>query len=131
MAVTGKLASFTLGAVTYDETDCLQGWNLNDAINEVVYQCNSMDKGVAGTRTVTFSGSMALAATDTVKLAALTPGTVAAFEAHPAGDTATYVEVVSTSALVVSANLSTAPNAIFAVDFTIRLNDITIGAAAP
>lgn len=130
MAVSGKLASFTFNSVTFDETDCLQGWNLNDAINEIVYQCNSYDKGVAGTRTVTFSGSMALDATDTAKLAALTPGATASdFEAHPAGDTATYVEITSTDALCVSANQTTAPNAIYTIDFTIRLNDVTIGAA--
>jgi hypothetical protein len=130
MADSGKLASFTFNSVTFDETDCLQGWNLNDAINEIVYQCDSMDKGVAGTRTVTFSGSMALSATDTAKLAALTPGATAAdFEAHPSGDTATYIEVSSTDSLCVSANLSTAANSVHTVDFSIRLNDVTIGAA--
>jgi hypothetical protein len=130
MAVTGKLARFVFNGVTFDDGDCLQGWNLNDAINEVVYQCNSFDQGVAGTRTVTFSGSMALDATDTAKLAALTPGATAAdFVAYPAGTTATYVKVTSASALCVTANLTTGPNAIFAVDFSIRLNAVTIGAA--
>jgi len=130
MAVTGKLARFVFNGVTFDEGDCLQGWNLNDAINEVVYQCNSFDQGAAGTRTVTFSGSMALDATDTAKLAALTPGATAIdFVAYPAGTTATYVKVTSASSLCVSANLTTAANAIFAVDFSIRLNAVTIGAA--
>lgn len=130
MAVTGKLARFIFNGVTFDEGDCLQGWNLNDAINEVVYQCDSYDKGVAGTRTVTFSGSMALDATDTAKLAALTPGATAAdFVAYPAGTTATYVKVTSSDALCVSANQSTAPNAIYTVDFSIRLNAVVIGAA--
>jgi spore germination protein YaaH len=130
MAATGKLASFKLGAVVYDQDDCLQGWSLNDAINEVVYQCNSFDQGIAGTRTVTFNASLALAATDTVKLAAFTPGTVyTTFEAHPAGDTALNVEIASTSAVIITANQSTAPNAIYAVDLSIRLNNVTIGAA--
>ena len=130
MGVGGKLAAFTFNSVTFNADDCIQGWNLNDAINEIVYQCNSYDKGAVGTRSVTFAGSLALDATDTAKVAALTPGvTVADFEAHPAGDTATYVEVTSTSAMCVSANQSTAPNSIYTIDFTIRLNDVTIGAA--
>ena len=129
MAVSGKLASFTFNGVTFNADDCLQGWNLNDAVNEIVYQCNSYDKGVAGTRSITFAGSLALAAADTAKLAALTPGASAAdFEAHPAGDTATYVQVSSGEALCVSTNQTTAPNAIYTVDFSIRLNDITIAA---
>ncbi len=131
MAAPGKLASFTFATIVYDQTDCLQGWNLSDAINEIVYQCNSMDKGVAGTRTATFSASLALDATDTVKVAAFTPGTVGAFEAHPAGDTATYIEILAAEAVIITANQATAPNAILTIDLSIRLNDITIGAAAP
>ena len=130
MGIGGKLAEFTLNGVTFDADDCLQGWNLNDAINEIVYQCNSYDKGAVGTRSVTFAGSLALDAADTAKLAALTPGATAAdFEAHPAGDTATYVEVTSSDSLCVSANQSTAPSSIYTVDFSIRLNQVTIGAA--
>ncbi len=130
MAVSGKLAEFVFNAVTFDADDCLQSWNLNDAVNEIVYQCNSMDKGAAGTRSVTFSGSVALAAADTAKVAALTPGANAAdFEAHPAGDTATYVEVTSSDATCITANMSTAPNSVLIIDFSIRLNQVTIGAA--
>ena len=130
MADTGKLASFKFNGTLYDADDCLQSWNLADSINEVVYQCNSYDKGAAGTRSVVFSGSMALAKTDTTKVGAIYPGATGAFEAHPAGDTGTYIEITSTSALVTRADKSSGPNAIITLDFSIRLNDVTIGAAA-
>lgn len=129
MSVSGKNASFVFGATTYDADDCLQSWALADAINEVVYQCNGYDKGVAGTRSITFNVSLALAAADTAKVSALAPGTSATFTAYPAGNTATYQKVTSTAALLVSANRSTGPNAFISIDCSFRLNDITLGAA--
>lgn len=127
---TGKDASFSFGGTVYDADDCLQGWSLNDAINEVIYQCDGFDKAAVGTRSAVFSASLVLAAADTTKVSAMEPGTTGAFEAHPAGDTATYIEVVATEAVVNAANKSTSPNGIITMDVTIRLNDITLQAAS-
>ena len=129
MADTGKNASFSFGGTVYDEDDCLQSGGLNDSINEVIYQCNGMDKAAAGTRTVTFTCSMALAADDVAKIAALKPGTTGAFEAHPAGDTPGYQEVIATEALVTAFNRSWSANGIITGDVTIRLNDVTLATA--
>ena len=129
MADTGKNAAFTFNSVVYDADDCVQSWTLNDSINEVVYQCGGYDKGAAGTRSATFSTSLALSQTDTTKHQALYPGATGAFEAHPAGDTATYIEITSTSALITSANTSAPVNGIITIDLTIRLNDITLATA--
>ena len=131
MADIGNSAAFTFNSVTFGVTDCLQSTGITDAINEVIYQCNGMEQGKAGTRTATFTVSLFLSKTDTAKLAAVAPGTTAAdFEYHPAGDTATYIEVTSSDAYVVSAPFNAAVNSMITLDVTIRLNQITIGAAA-
>lgn len=129
MADTGKLASFSFNSVVYDEDDCINSWQLNDAINKVIYQCGGTDKGAAGTRVTTFAVSLALAADDVTKVGALVPGSVAAFEAHPAGDTPGYQEVTSTEALLETANRQTSPNGIIAFDLTFHLNDVTLATA--
>lgn len=129
MPDTGKLGSFSFDGTVYDEDDCLSGWTLNDAINEVVYQCGGYDRAAAGTRTATFSISLGLAQDDTTKLTALYPGATGAFEAHPAGDTATYLEITATDSLITVANKSAPINGIITLDLTIRLQDITLGTA--
>jgi hypothetical protein len=129
MADTGVNASFKFGATTYDSDDCLSGWNLNDAIQEIVYQCGGVERAAAGPRVATFSISMGLDATDTAKVIALYPGAEGAFEAHPAGDTATYIEITATDGLITQANKSAPQNGIITLDLTIRLQDITIGTA--
>lgn len=129
MADTGVKASFSFNGQVYDEDDCVSGWNLNDSINEVVYQCGGMDKGAAGTRSADFSVSLGLSATDVDKVQALAPGQKAAFEAHPAGDSAGYIEVTATEALIRQANKSAPTNGIITMDVQIRLNDITLGTA--
>lgn len=130
MPDTGKLASFSFGGTVYDEDDCVGGWSLNDAINEIIYQCGGQDTAAAGTRSTTFSASLGLEATDHAKITALAPGTSGAFEGHPAGDTATYIEVLATDSLVTVANQSAPANGIISLDVTIRLNDITTQAAS-
>lgn len=129
MADTGKNASFSFGGTVYDEEDCVSGWALNHAINEVIYQCGGFDKGAAGTETATFSVSLSLAKDDDAKVSALAPGTIDTFEAHPAGDTAANIEITSTEALVTQANQSAPANDVISLDLQIRLNDITTGAA--
>ena len=129
MPATGKLASFSFAATVYDEDDCVSGWSLNDSINEIIYVCGGQDQAAAGTRSTMFNVSLGLAATDTAKVIALYPGATGAFEAHPAGDTDTYIEVTATDALITVANKSAPSNGIITLDLTIRLNDVTLGAA--
>jgi len=129
MATPGKNASFNFATVLYDADDCLQSWDLSSAINDIVYQCNGYDKHLPGTKALTFRVSLALAATDTTKVSALAPGTTGAFEAHPAGDTATYIEVRATRAQVNSANISAPINGVITVDAEFGLDDVTYAAA--
>lgn len=129
MADSGKLASFTFAATVYDQDDCVQSWDLDHSINEVLYQCGGYEKAAVGNTSAVFTVTLALAKTDTAKLSALAPGTIGTFEAHPGGDSASNIEITSTQAVVISAPISTSPNDIISVDLTIRLNDITIGAA--
>lgn len=130
MADSGKLASFTFATVVYDADDCLQGWDMSDAINDIVYQCNSYDKHTAGTRGVSFRASLALAKTDTTKVTAFAPGTTGAFEAHPAGDTAGNIEITATKGTVISAPISSGPNNVIAIDVEIALDDVTYTTAS-
>jgi hypothetical protein len=129
MPDSGRNASFKFATVTYDADDCLQGWDLNSAINDIVYQCNGYDKHAVGTKAVTFRVSLALSATDTTKVTALAPGTTGAFEAHPAGDTSGYIEIEVARAQVNSANISAPMNGMIAVDAEFGLDDIDYGAA--
>jgi len=125
MADTGKTQSFKFGSTTYTQADCIQQGAINDAINEVVYQCNGMDKGAAGTRSATFAVTLALSVTDVTKINALLPGNTGTFEAHPGGDTDSYIEVTCTSALITQANKGVPVNGILTLDLVIRLNDVT------
>ena len=129
MADSGKNASFKFTTVLFDADDCLQGWNLGNAINDVVYQCNGYDKHAIGTHAATFRVSLAMAATDTTKMTLLAPGTTGAFEAHPAGDTPGYLEIEVARAEIISSNISTSANAIILADVEFGLDDIDIGAA--
>ena len=130
MADSGKLAEFTFATVVYDADDCLQGWDINDAIQDVVYQCNGYDKHAVGNRGISFRASLALAATDTTKVTAFAPGTTGAFEAHPGGDTAGNIEITATKATVISAPLSSGPNNVIAIDVELALDDVTYTTAA-
>lgn len=129
MADGGKLASFSFATVLYDADDCLQGWDLNDAIQDIVYQCNSYDKHAVGTRAINFTASLALSTTDTTKVSAFAPGTTGAFEAHPGGDSSGAIEITATKGTVISAPISSGPNNIIAIDVTIALDDVTYSAA--
>ncbi len=55
---TGKNASFSFGGTVYDSDDCVSNWSLNDAINEVVYQCGGFDKGAVGTRSAVTTSTL-------------------------------------------------------------------------
>lgn len=127
MATSGKNASFSFATVTFDADDCLQSWDLNSAVVDVVYQCNGYDKHAVGTKSASFRTSLALAATDTTRVTAFAPGTTGIFEAHPAGNTATYIEIEVAKATVISANLTAPINGIIAIDLELALDDIDYG----
>ena len=129
MAVDGKNASFVFAGTTYDSDDCLQSSSLNASVAEVLYFCSGVEKMVTGTKTITFSASLALSATDTTKVAALDEGSTGSFEYHPAGDTSNYIENTSTRATVTSNNITATPNAVVLMDVTFRLDDLTRSAA--
>ena len=129
MTDSGKNASFKFNTVLYDADDCLQGWDLAAALNDIVYQGNGYDKHLPGTNTTTFRVSLALAKTETTKVTGLAPGTTGTFEAHPAGDTAGNIEIEVTRAQVNSANISAPVNGIIAIDVEFGLDDVDYGAA--
>jgi hypothetical protein len=127
MATSGKNASFSFATVVFDADDCLQSWDLSSAVADVVYQCNGYDKHAVGTKSASFRTSLALAATDTTRVTAFAPGTTGIFEAHPAGNTATYIEIEVAKATVISANLTAPINGIIAIDLELALDDIDYG----
>jgi len=129
MAASGILASFKLGATTYSAADCLQSWQLAHSIQELIYQCSGVNKAAAGAVDATFSVSLALAASDTTKHAALDAGSTGAFEAHPGGDSSGFIEITATDSLVTRSNTTSGPRSIISYDLTIRLQDITLSAA--
>lgn len=129
MAVSGKNASFVFAGQTYDSDDCLQGWDLNQAVADATYLCGGYERHAAGAKTITFNVSLALAATDSTKLSYLAPGTTGAFEAHPAGDTATYIEAEVAKATVISSNISAPINGFVTADVVFGIDDITWGVA--
>lgn len=128
--VTGINESFKFGATVYDADDCLQSGAISDAIQEVLIQCGGFNIAGEGPRDVSFTVSLGLAATDVTKINALEPGTNGAFEAHPAGDTPTFIEIVAASSKVISRNINWAVAAFITMDVTIRLNDVTYQAAS-
>ena len=130
MADSGKLASFTFAGTVYSTASCLQSWNFNDAINDVVYQCDGYDKHAIGTRALSFRVSLGLAATATTTVIALAPGTTGAWLAHPAGDVTGNIELSSTRAQIISAPMSTSANGIILLDVEFGLDDITKTTAA-
>lgn len=129
MAADGKNAAFIFGATTYDSDDCLQSSSLNASVAEVVYFCSGVEKMVTGTKTITFSASMAMAASDTTKVAALDEGSTGAFTYFPGGNTAGYIKDTSTRATVTANNITATPNAVILMDVTFRLDDLTRGTA--
>lgn len=125
MADSGKAAGFKFGTTTYTTANCLQSWDLNSAINDIVYQCNGYDKHAVGTKAITFRVSMGLDAENTTTVIALAPGTTGAFEAHPAGNYTSMIEVSATRAQVNSANMSAPVNGIIVLDVEFGLDDVT------
>ena len=130
MADSGKKAAFSFAGTSYTTASCLQGWDLSNAVNDIVYQCNGFDKHLPGTGSASFRVSLALAATATTTVIAFAPGTTGTFTAHPSGDVTGYIEVSATRAQVNSANISAPINGVITVDIEIALDDITLTTAA-
>ena len=130
MADSGKKAAFTFAGTSYTTASCISSWDFNDAINDIVYQCNGYDKHALGTRSATFRVTLGLAAADTTRVIALAPGTTGAFLAHPAGDVTGNIEISAARAQVNTANISAPINGIIAMDIEIALDDVTLTTAA-
>lgn len=131
MPDTGVNAKVLINTTTFTTTDCIQSNAINDAINKVIYICGGYDKAAAGSRVVTFTFSVALAKTDVTKINAVAPGTVlTAFEAHPGGDTAGNIEIISTDGIIESRPINWGPNSMIAMDVTVHLNNVTFQAAS-
>ena len=129
MADNGNLASITFGAVTYDETDCLQGITLNLNGQPITFNCNGTLKSIPGIASYTLTANMAISKTDTAKVTALRENTTGTLEYHPAGDTATYIEYTSTNATVASLVNNGGSGNLLSLDITWNLDDLTDGAA--
>lgn len=128
MAVTGLSQSVTFNSQTYDADDCLQSSSLNRSVNTAMYQCGGTMKTALGAKVYTFNMSLALAASDTAKIAALQEGDNATdFKYFPAGVTSGNMKVTSTKAWVTAANLSAPVNGVMTVDVTINLDNLTDG----
>jgi len=125
MATSGVAASFQFGGTTYDDDDCLQSWNLDRSVEDITYYCSGAMKHLGGNSNAVFSCSLALAATDTAKVAALTEGSTGAWEGHPAGDTASYIEFTATKGTVINAPVSAPQNGVITLDVTIALDNCT------
>lgn len=128
--VTGINESIKWGSTVYDSDDCLQSGTINDAIAEILIQCGGFNVAGEGPRDVTFAFSMGLPATAIAIINDFEPGATDTFEAHPAGDVPTYIEVVSTSAKVISRNINYAVGAFITMDVNMRLSDVTYQAAS-
>jgi hypothetical protein len=131
MADKGTKAKFVFGTVSYTTADCLQAWDFNQSVQDIVYQCSGYDMHLAGTKNVGFSVSLALAATDSTKITGLAPGThTSIFQANPAGDATTnYIEITSTDVYVLTQNVTAPINGIITMDVTMALNNVTVAGA--
>jgi len=130
MADAGKLAGFTWNTTAFTSASCIQSWDLASSINDIVYQCNGYDKHAAGTKVASFRTSLALNSSDVALVQGFAPGTTAAFEAHPGGNTTTYIEIIAAKGTVISAPISAPINGIMTMDIEIALDDITYSCAA-
>lgn len=125
------LPSITLGAVTYDDDDCLQSASFTDGVEDLTYRCGGYMKHEAGDRTITHQFSIVTESTDTTKWAAFAPGaTYTTCAYHPYGDSTGRVEHTSTLATVLNRNVSGSPGSIVTLDVTVAWDNITSGAAS-
>jgi len=128
MAVSGISQSFTFGTTTFDADDCIQSASLNRSVNASNYQCSGVMRTALGAKSYIFQASIALAASDTAKVAALQEGDNATvFKWFPGGVTSGNMKVTSTKAWVTAANYSAPVNGVLTVDVTINLDNLTDG----
>ncbi len=128
MAVSGISQSITFGSTTFAAADCIQSATLNRSVNASNYQCSGVMKTALGAKTYVFNMTLALAASDTVKVAALQEGDNATtFKWFPGGVTSGNMKVTSTKAWVVAANYSAPVNGVLTVDVTINLDNLADG----
>ncbi len=129
---TGALAEFTFGGTQYL---CLTDYSWNGAVEEAVGQCSSATGAqtfrVAGAPNDVFSFNVLIGSQDTTELNALKRGTLGSFEFHPEGDTALFIEMTATQALISQSNLAASTGSLTILALTMGIiGDLTIAAAA-
>lgn len=130
MAVSGKNGSIKWKTVVYDADDCIQSGSLERAMQEIVVQCGGVNQALDGPIDVTATISMYLDADDVAKVNDFDVQETGALELHPAGDTPTYIEIISTSAKITSSPITWSVNGALTMDVTWRLSDVTYQAAS-
>jgi len=129
MPETGLLQSFTFNSVTLDSDDCLQTTGVSSTLQTAKYQCSGVMKSAKGAKTFAFNYSFAVPVASDSLLTALDVGSTSTFTYYPFGNTATYIKITATRAIVTAMNIGAAANGVVTVDGTMELDDRTIGAA--
>lgn len=131
--VTGALQKLVFNGITYGTGgSCIGGVEYSDAADAYLTKCagGSYAGHVTGLRTVTATVNAVLDDVDHAVLNATEPGdTGADYEHHPAGDTATFIEISTTKATVLNRTFSVPVEGLLALTFTVGLDDFTADAA--
>lgn len=127
----GNAAQLTFGGTEYH---CVTRFSWSGSVQEAVVQCSSSTGGqtrrAAGPANDQFSFDLALDAGNTAVAIALKRGETGAFEFHPEGDTATYLEFTATNAVILQSSLAGGPGQPNMLSLTIGIDgDLTVQAA--
>lgn len=131
--VTGANQKLVFNAITYGTGgSCLGGVEYSDTADSYLAKCaaGGYANHVVGLRTVTATVNVVLDDVDHAVLNAAEPGDSAAdYEHHPAGDTATFIEISASLATVLSRTYSVPVEGLTALTFVLGLDSFTAGAA--
>jgi len=119
----------TFGTQTYDADDCIQVVSFTHGAEDITYQCGGSTKHIAGDDDATLSFSLALAANDVSKVAALAVGATGACSYYPGGNTTGNIRYSTTKATVLKADIGDVVNKMIVIDVTMGWDDTTVGAA--
>jgi hypothetical protein len=117
------------GGTTYDSDDCIQVASFTNEKEDITYRCGGDYAHLSGTSNIMLNFSLALAASDTTKIAALAPGTTGVAEYFPFDDSTGYIKHSTTKATVISANESDSAGKVVTLDVVLAWDDVTSGAA--
>ena len=109
---------------------CLQGAQLLYNGTDISYHCAGNILHIAGPEDVQLTFSVALDNDDTTTIGLLAYGSQDSMEFHPGGDTATYIEHLTTNATIVGVTHNASPGSAIILDVTARWDDLTSQAAA-